>query len=178
MNNDEKIKQIEMNMKRLFNRVSTSFIAKVVSDSDYTCDVEDLSGTLYNEVRKTATDKQLGVIMMLKKDSYVIVSRLSNSDELFLSMISEIESIKIKADIVINDGDNGGLIVIEKLTKKLNNLVQKVNSLINSYNSHTHQVQTSGTAISQAGTAYPILKGASTTETFNSDDYKNDKIKH
>lgn len=76
--------------------------------------------------------------------------------------------------IQFNDGTNGGMVLVNQLTTKLNNLENLVNNLITQYNSHTHILAlTSGTGtaaitISQeTGMISPITKAA---------DIQNDKI--
>lgn len=127
----EKIKQIEDGFKRLFHKKSASFIAKVITDNEYLCDVEDLNGTKFPEVRKSATEGVTGVLLRLKVGSFVIVSRISDSDELYISMISEIEAITIKSDkITINDGGNGGIIIASKLENEISKTTSSINQLV------------------------------------------------
>lgn len=78
----------------------------------------------------------------------------------------------------LNGGDNKGLINIQDLTDKLNNLVKEVNSLRSSYNSHTHAVTTAGTAVAQAGTAAAIVTPVPSISNFNTQDYEDSKITH
>ena len=60
-----------------------------------------------------------------------------------------------------NDGSNGGLVEVIKLTQKLNNLENLVNDLVAKFNSHTHILTlTSGT-----GTAAPTTTIESSTLT-------------
>lgn len=61
-----------------------------------------------------------------------------------ISMRAEGNKIEVSADnIIINGGDLGGLVNIEPLT-------QKVNDLITAFNGHTHTIPTGGVAV--AGT--------------------------
>lgn len=77
-----------------------------------------------------------------------------------------------KEDIVFNGGNNEGLIIIQKLTDKLNELTQTVNDLISAYNTHTHVCAApqspSATTLSQANPA----------QQFNKSDYEDNKVKH
>jgi hypothetical protein len=59
-------------------------------------DVECLAGTLYTGVRKRAAiGANKGVVITPVKGSSVIVSRIGESDELFVEMFSEIEHINV-----------------------------------------------------------------------------------
>ena len=66
---------------------------------------------------------------------------------------------KLSADkIQFNEGENGGLVKIDPLVEKVNNLESKVNSLIQGFNNHVHPDPTSGiTGIpSNSGTIAPL----------------------
>jgi hypothetical protein len=136
---DKRIEEIVTGFQRLLKANESSFIATVKEDKTDTIDVEDFNGTLYLDVRKITTQGKKGVVPMLKRGSYVIVSRISNSDELFLSMMTEIESVKIDVmdTIIINEGKNGGLILIEKLIEKINQLEDKLKTHQHSYTAPT-----------------------------------------
>ncbi len=88
-------------IKRLGKGDEKTFIAIVEEnypDKD-TIDVRDLSGTLYPDVRKRASIEQAkqGIVITPVKGSSVIVSRIEESDELFVEMFSEIEIMTISA---------------------------------------------------------------------------------
>lgn len=81
--------------------------------------------------------------------------------------------------IKFNGGDNKGLINIEDLTSKLNQLVDEVNQLRTTFNTHTHSVTTAGTAIAQSGVASPTTTPVSApVSSFRTDDYEDTKITH
>lgn len=92
--------------------------------------------------------------------------------ELVVLKVDEIESIEV------NGGKLGGLINIEDLTKKLNNLVNEVNALKNKFNTHTHTVATTGTSAAQSGTAAPVTSPASAASKFDKTDYEDKTITH
>lgn len=82
-------------------------------------------------------------------------------------MVSGQTAIDISADqITLNGGQNGGLVMINELTQKLNDLVT-------AFNAHTHAVATTGTATEQTGTAAPTTN---TANPFVASDYENNKI--
>lgn len=168
--------QILNGIKALGNTGDNSFVAVVENNypnADY-IDCRSLSGTLYTEVRKRAALKndKAGIIITPVNGSTVIITRLGQSDELFVSMFSDIESI------VIDGGENFGIIKIEELTSKLNALVESVNKLVQQFNTHTHQVATTGTASAQSGIAAITIQTAQGAQGFKRVDYENQKIKH
>lgn len=81
-----------------------------------------------------------------------------------------------KGDIIFNGGDLDGLIIIQKLTDKLNELTQTVNDLITKYNSHTH-ITTATVGIGPVGVINPTTSTATAAKQFNKSDYENTKIK-
>lgn len=81
-----------------------------------------------------------------------------------------------KEDIIFNGGELDGLVIIQKLTDKLNELKDTVNSLINAYNNHTH-ITTATVGTGSAGTISPTTSKAQTAKSFKKSDYENTKIK-
>lgn len=73
-----------------------------------------------------------------------------------------------------NDGSFGGLIKIQELVAKLNNLENLVNELITKYNSHTHPGVSAGGATSGPTAAQETTQLTSTKIS----DLENDLIKH
>ena len=80
--------------------------------------------------------------------------------ELVVLQVDHIETI------VINGGKLGGLINIEQLTDKINELVE-------AFNGHTHQV-----TVSHPGGTFTTVKPTSSAKSFKKDDYEDAKIKH
>lgn len=81
-----------------------------------------------------------------------------------------------KEDIIFNGGELDGLVIIQKLTDKLNELKDTVNSLINAYNNHTH-ITTATVGTGPAGTISPTTSKTQTAKPFKKSDYENTKIK-
>lgn len=116
-------------------------------------------------------DKQ--ILIVPREGTAVVVGSLSGDlSELVVLKVDEIESIEV------NGGKLGGLINIEDLTKKLNNLVNEVNALKNKFNTHTHTVATTGTSAAQSGTAAPVTSPASAASKFDKSDYEDKTITH
>lgn len=82
-------------------------------------------------------------------------------------------SIDCEDTITFNKGNNQGLVKIQELTDKLNNLVNEVETLRNTFNTHTHSGVTTGPGIS--GITSQIVNKPITK--FNKSDYENSKIK-
>ena len=96
-----------------------------------------------------------------KIGSAVTIGSLSGDlAELVVLQVDHIETI------VINGGKLGGLINIEQLTDKINELVE-------AFNAHTHQV-----TVSHPGGTFTTVKPTSSAKSFKKDDYEDVKIKH
>lgn len=113
---------------------------------------------------------------------FVTYSRRNDPIIVLFSAIKEVllisgdTSFSLTADgIVLNDGSFGGLIKIEKLVEKINNLENLVNDLIAKFNSHTHVLTLSTGTGTAAPTATPETNQLSPTKR---SELENDQIKH
>lgn len=134
------------------------------------CSVTTISGkktTAIENVKLMAAIDD-GVLFVPTVGSTVMIS-YSNYNLPFIVQYSEVDQILfisgsrqvsiVDGKIMLNDGSFGGLIQIEKLVQKLNNLETLVNDLVTKFNSHTHILTlTSGT-----GTAAPTASPETTT---------------
>lgn len=114
-------------------------------------------------VRLKASELDDDGLMLItpKVGSAVTIGSLSGDlTELVVLQVDHIETI------VINGGKLGGLINIDQLTDKINELVE-------SFNSHTHQV-----TVSHPGGTFTTVKPMESAKTFDKGDYEDVKIKH
>ena len=87
-------------------------------------------------------------------------------------------SADINSDnIVFNGGGLDGMVIIQKLTDKLNELKDTVNDLISKYNAHVHLTTATVGAGTTVGTISAIVSKATPAKAFNKADYENDKIR-
>ena len=180
----EKIKEIESKLKRALMRVENSFIATVIKDKEFTADVKDLAGTTFLDVRKIATDGTNGVLFSLKENSFVLVTRIANSDDLFVSMMSEVTGMFLKCgttsvkmnnagEIILNDGQFGGLIIRDKLAIE----ISKLNAAIATLKTATNTALVAVDAIIP-GTSAIYATATAGIQQANLSGVTNDKIKH
>lgn len=127
----------------------------------------------------SSNDKQ--IIVVPKSGTAVIVGSLSGDlSNLVVLKVDEIESIEV------NGGRLGGLVNIEDLTDKLNNLVSEVNKLKDCFNQHTHTGTVTGTAtvgsaaVPVAGSCTTVVPNpkASNVSKFNKKDYEDTTVTH
>lgn len=74
--------------------------------------------------------------------------------------------------IIFNQGQNLGMVKIQELTDKINNLVKELETLRNIFNNHTHTGVQTGPGI----TAPTSTPDSTAFTPFNKDDYENTKI--
>ena len=104
-------------------------------------------------------------------DSVVIATFLSK-DTAFISIYSEIESIKLRGD------QFGGLVKVEELTNKISALETKLNDLITKYNSHIH-ITTATVALGPPGVIFPVTTAETPiAPTTQRADLENIEVKH
>lgn len=120
-------------------------------------------------------DGAAGVVLLTEKiesAEIVIGDTSAVLDDDGLRIKTEKMSADINRDnIIFNGGDLNGLVVIQKLTDKLNELKDTVNDLITKYNTHVHVCAAPGSPCK------PIDVPARTAKAFNKSDYENTKIK-
>jgi len=141
-------------------------------DKDY-IDVKDLSGTLYTDVRKRASmgegvDAKKGCVITPVKGSSVIISRIGDSDELFVEMFSEVKSI------IFDGGENEGLVKVKVLTDKINALENDINNLKTAFNTWVVTPNDGGSKLKVAAATW----AGSQLQVTNKADIQNEKIKH
>lgn len=133
-------------------------------------------------------ESKVGVVQFPRKGSMVIVAMntigqaavvLAEDVETIAINIADSTTVDITEDgIVMNGGELGGMIKIQELTDKVNELVDK-------FNNHTHIVN-AGIALSvETNTGTGTTTATGTTQapsdkapTLNKSDYENEKVKH
>ena len=126
------------------------------------CDVE-IGNIVIPDVRIRASELDDAGEMLVtpKMGSAVILGSLSGDlSQLVVLRVDHIESI------IINGGKLGGLVNIEQLT-------DKINELVNTFNTHTHNV-----TVSHPGGTFTTVTPGSSASSFNKDDYEDENIKH
>ncbi|MDR2009215.1 MAG: hypothetical protein LBQ22_01885 [Bacteroidales bacterium] len=186
MNEAEILRKIVLGNNNKLN----SFVAKVTKVHDRTCDVDIvLTGAPLEGVKLNTAGQS--IVIKPQEGSHVVVTKLSNADS-FVSLYSEIEEVALDIkgnitlnvegginidtsdDIIFNGGENGGLIIIEKLTEKLKELTEWCQN-------HKHDVSGITTTCSCGGTVSfsgEVAAPEDKTPEFNYEKYENPKIQH
>lgn len=96
-----------------------------------------------------------------------------NSDSPIEIVSSKVVGLTGNDGTVINEGDNGGMVNINQLTEKLNNLVKELEQIKTLINTHTHNCTTPG---SPSGP--PITPIIQPITPFKAIDYEDNKALH
>ena len=141
----------------------------VVSVEDITCTVRfgdiDIAGI---RLRASEASNEAQMLFVPKTDTAVIVGSLSGDlTDLVVLAMDAIDRIEI------NGGKLGGLVNIESLTSK-------INELVNAFNNHTHIIPSGEIVCGEFPNAKPVTAPAvmSKASQFNKSDYEDDKITH
>lgn len=157
------------------------------------CSPLDNSPDIVNVLLFPLMNNQIkGQTIFPKLNSKVIVSFLSR-DIAYVDMFSEIEEVSIvnqtsykvvSKNITINGDDYDGMVKIQELTEKLNNLENAYNSLLtqfkafqNLYNTHVHTGVVSGPSATGITTPVTVDSDNPLTPTQQSE-IENPNIKH
>lgn len=86
--------------------------------------------------------------------------------------------VRMTPDLIeLNEGSLDGLVIVGKLTERLNKLQQQIDQIQSAIASHTHTVSTAGGPTAQTGTTTGTTYSRVSVDKFNNSDYENEKIK-
>lgn len=86
--------------------------------------------------------------------------------------------VRITPDLIeMNEGSLDGLVIVGKLTERLNRLQQQIEAIQSAIASHSHLVATSGSATQQVGNTTTTTYARVNVDSFDNSDYENEKIK-
>lgn len=119
-------------------------------------------------LRASEASQDTQMLIVPKVDTAVIVGSLSGDlSELVVLSVDVIERIEI------NGGKLGGLINIEALT-------DKINELVNAFNNHTHTIQAGQIVCGEFPSTAPVVvpEIASKAQQLQKSDYEDETVKH
>jgi len=124
-------------------------------------------GAVLVNVRLNASDKD-GFKLIPKNNSDVLVTLINNTTG-YVAMVSEVDEIHL------NGVNEDGIVKVNDLVSKLNNLENKVNALVSFTASHTHPYINVVTPSTTSVTTTPVVGTLTPTVKSN---LENQKIKH
>lgn len=142
-----------------------------VNSEARTCVVDPYNGSarIYNVRIQAIESGTVGVFPSPKIGSSVVVGFLSKNFA-FVALASELEEIKIDVQsIVINGGENKGLVRISDMVASFNELITQVNQMRTYISTHSHPAHNSPPSLPQA---YGPLQSK------NISNFENPKVKH
>ncbi len=178
----EMIKQMALTGLELYSKVC---VVNEVDEAARTVDCTPIDETapLLGVNLQANQGSEDGVVAIPAKDSYVVVSFISESiavvvlaekvDKIVLK-IGETTAELVDGEIKLNGGTLGGLVVSQKTTDKLNALEGDINELKALFTAWAPLAQDGGGALKTAVTAWAEQQLTPTVAT----DLENDKIKH
>lgn len=146
----------------------SSLVCKVVSvdTENFTIEAEPLNGDAnLLDVRLQASNQNKGLILIPAVESFVMVTMLDKFTG-FVTMFSDLDkTILVCDEILINGGENKGLVKIEALLEKINRLEDKMKN-------HQHISGSSGSPTTTDPSSNPPFTNTSLS------DLENPKVKH
>ena len=156
-------------------------IGKVESVGDETCSVKIADRIVINDVRLNASadGNADNILIKPKVGSMVMMADLSGGElrSLVVISFSALDSMTVRFDgeVVINGGENEGLVKVKELTDKLNAIINDINSLKSVFKTGwTPMVYDGGAALKLAASSWY----GSDLATISKEDIENDMIKH
>lgn len=176
MDNLSKIKE---SIRKINVRYAAMFTAKVTAVDGETCSCE-IDKLTFTDVRLRAVinNEQSKILVTPSVGSYVLVTDLSDGNYSNLAVVcfSEIDRIDIDVDteIIINQGENDGIVKVIELTEKLNNIEKDINNLKSAFQNWVPAVYDGGAALKSGAASWFAQKLTETTQK----DIENELIKH
>ena len=177
----DKSKEIKEAIKSIVGVPGMMFVmGKVESVGDETCSVKIADRIVINDVRLNASadGNADNILIKPKVDSMVLMADLSGGELRSLVVISfsalESMTVKFEGEVVINGGENEGLVKVVELTEKLNAIENDINNLKSIFSSWVPVVYDGGASLKAAAASWAVQS----LQTTSKEDIENPKIKH
>lgn len=177
----DRSKEIKEVIKSIAGVPGMMFVmGKVESVGDETCSVKIADRLVINDVRLNASadGNADNILIKPKVGSMVMMADLSGGELRSLVVISfsalDTMTVMFDGEVVINGGENEGLVKVVELTKKLNAIEDKINALEDALKNWTPMPYDGGATLKGFLTEYFAKPSPKTVQS----DIENDKIKH
>ena len=177
----DRSKEIKEVIKSIAGVPGMMFVmGKVESVGDETCSVKIADRLVINDVRLNASadGNADNILIKPKVGSMVMMADLSGGElrSLVVISFSALDSMTVRFDgeVVINGGENEGLVKVKELTDKLNAIENDINNLKSIFSSWGPVVYDGGASLKAAAASW----AAQTLATTSQKDIENDMIKH
>ena len=115
-----------------------------VDENSKTCNIDDDGFMMYGIRLQSVTNAAAGILKVPKIGAQALAVKIEDGDGFMLLDCAEYEKI------IINGGNNGGLINIQSLVNKINAIENDLNSLKTVFKSWTPVAQDGGSALKTA----------------------------
>lgn len=148
---------------------------EAVDEQTQTCDVKIDEGYIIYDVRLTSVD-DAEIVMIPKVGAWCVVAIIDNEESLTYAMgFSAIDKILANVEeVVINDGDNGGLVNVSALIDEIDALKRDLNNLKTAFKSWVVTPNDGGAKLKTAASVW----ASSSLELTNRDALEDTKVKH
>ena len=177
----DKSKEIKEAIKSIVGVPGMMFVmGKVESVGDETCSVKIADRIVINDVRLNASadGNADNILIKPKVGSMVLMADLSGGELRSLVVISfsalESMTVKFEGEVVINGGENEGLVKVVELAEKLNAIENDINNLKSIFSSWVPVVYDGGASLKAAAASWALQS----LQTTSKEDIENPKIKH
>lgn len=177
----DRSKEIKEVIKSIAGVPGMMFVmGKVESVGDETCSVKIADRLVINDVRLNASadGNADNILIKPKVGSMVMMADLSGGELRSLVVISfsalDTMTVMFDGEVVINGGENEGLVKVKELTEKLNAIENDINNLKSIFSSWVPVVYDGGASLRTAAASW----AAQTLATTSQKDIENDMIKH
>lgn len=148
---------------------------EAVDEQAQTCDVKIDEGYIIYDVRLTSVEGA-EIVMIPKVGAWCVVAIIDNEESLTYAMgFSAIDKILANVEeVVINEGDNGGLVNIAALIDEIDSLKSDLNSLKTAFKSWVVSPNDGGAKLKVAASSW----ASNSLPDTNRDALEDTKIKH
>lgn len=148
---------------------------EAVDEQAQTCDVKIDEGYIIYDVRLTSVE-EAEIVMIPKVGAWCVVAIIDNEESLTYAMgFSAIDKILANVEeIVINEGENGGLVKISALIDEIDSLKRDLNGLKAAFNSWVVTPNDGGAKLKTEASVW----ASSSLELTNRDALEDTKVKH
>lgn len=148
---------------------------EAVDEQAQTCDVKIDEGYIIYDVRLTSVE-EAEIVMIPKVGAWCIVAIIDNEESLTYAMgFSAIDKILANVEeVVINHGENGGLVNVSALIDEIDALKRDLNNLKTAFKSWVVTPNDGGAKLKTAASVW----ASSSLELTNRDALEDTKVKH
>ena len=177
----DRSKEIKEVIKSIAGVPGMMFVmGKVESVGDETCSVKIADRLVINDVRLNASadGNADNILIKPKVGSMVMMADLSGGELRSLVVISfsalDTMTVMFDGEVVINGGENEGLVKVVELAEKLNAIENDINNLKSIFSSWVPVVYDGGASLKAAAASW----ASQSLQTTSKEDIENPKIKH